>query len=171
MKRIVTSLILILCILTAAGCGPKEGGSEKTASGNIVEIQGEKFELKSTRDLEGIHYKENYVDFQTDALSNMRIMSYPKGSDPIFEVRVMYDESRSLSELKAIVETNASTKEQSKTIAGTEYVYFEYTGTSGETVHHYITVFDGKSYSIGFFLFGDAGNLEEVFMNNVSFAK
>ena len=171
MKKVIISVILIAALLLTVGCGSKKEESNEAESGNVVMIQGEEFELHSTEDLAGIHYKENYVDFYSDAIGNMRVMSYTKGGDPVFEVRVMYDENRSLSELKAIVETNYDTKEQSKTINGTEYIYYEYTGSAGETIHHYLTVFNGKAYSIGFFLIGDAGNLEEVFMNNVSFAE
>lgn len=95
-------------------------------------------------------------------------MNYIKG-DLVFEVRMMYDDSRSDSELKAIVETQTGAKEQSKEINGIKYIYYEYTSDEGDIVHHYMYVYEGKVYSIGFFLGKNPGDIEEVFMNNIYF--
>ncbi len=169
MKRTIICFVLILSMIAMAGCGSKKEDSKEASKGAVVTVLGDEFELRSTQDLYGIHYKENYVDFYSDAIGNMRTMSYRKGDQFAFEVRVFYDESRSIEESKAIIEVNYGAKEQSKTINGIEYAYYEYDDAEGIKVHHYMTVFDGKVYSIGFFLGDEPGNIEEVFMNNVSF--
>ena len=173
-KKIILSLLIIFALFTITGCD-NSNNSEETINNNsnddknVVTIQGEKYKLKSDQTLKSIHYKENYVDFHSDAIGNIRTMSYTKQEKVIFEVRVMYDENRSLSELKATLETQTGAKEQSKEINGIKYIYYEYKTDDNLTVHHYMYVYDGKVYSIGFFLGENYGNIEEIFMNNVSF--
>ena len=96
-------------------------------------------------------------------------MTYKPNGKLAFEVRVMGDDGRSIEELKALITTKYKCQEQSKEINGNKYVYFEYNAEDGVKVHHYIFVYRGKAYSIGFFLGENPGNIEEVFMNNVSF--
>ena len=151
-KKIILSLLIIFALFTITGCG-NSNNSEETID----------------QTLKSIHYKENYVDFHSDAIGNIRTMSYIKQEKVIFEVRVMYDENRSLSELKATLETQTGAKEQSKEINGIKYIYYEYKNDDNLNVHHYMYVYDGKVYSIGFFLGENYGNIEEIFMNNVSF--
>ena len=172
MKKILLLIILALFIMT--GCG-KVKKNEININNNsndakdVVTIQSEKYKLKSNQTLKNLHYKENYIDFHSDAIGNMRTMSYIKQEKVIFEVRVMYDENRSLSELKATLETQTGSKEQNKEINGVKYIYYEYKTGDNLTAHYYMHVCDGKVYSIGFFLGENYGNIEEVFMNNVSF--
>ena len=173
-KKLLLGLLVIVGLFAITGCGKSsniETNINKKINDNkeVVTIQGEKFNLSSERVLGGIHYQENYVDFNTDQIGNMRTMNYSKEGKSIFEVRVMYDENRSDSELKAIVETQTGAKQQSKEINGIKYIYYEYTADDGATVHHYMYVFNGKVYTIGFFLGEKPGDIEEVFMNNVSF--
>ena len=173
-KKFLLCLLVIVSIFAITGCG-KSNNSEANNNKNtsdkaeVVTIQGEKFNLKSDRDLGELHYKENYVDFHTDAIGNIRTMSYTKQGNLFFEVRIMYDDTRSISELKAILETQTEAKEQSKEINGIKYIYYEYKTSDDLVVHHYMYVHKGKVYSIGFFLGDDASNTEEAFMNNVSF--
>ncbi len=172
MKKKLLCLLLVLTLFTVIGCGNKNDNIDKTTGNkvtNMVTIGEEQFKLDSSADLYSLHYKRNFVDFYTDAIGDMRTMSYTKDDNLVFEVRVMYDEGRSVSELKAITETQTGASATSKVVNGIEYVYYEYTSTDGLTVHHYIYAYNGKAYSIGFFLGESAGNIEEVFMNGVSF--
>ena len=173
-KKIILSLLLVVTLIIVTGCSTKENNNSSTkgnskSSSNVVTINKEKFELDSSRNLENLHYKENYVDFQTDQIGYMRTMSYSKDGKLVFEVRTMYDESRSDSELKAIISAQTNAKEQEKEINGIKYIYYEYTQEENVTVHHYIYVHKNKAYTIAFFLGENPGNIEEVFMNNVSF--
>lgn len=170
-KRFLLSLLVIVTFFAIMGCGKSNGSNNQKTNDNkdVVTIQGQQYKLKSEQSLQKLHYKENYIDFYSDAIGNMRTMSFFKQEKLIFEVRMMYDESRSLSELKAIVETQNGAKEQSKEINGIKYVYYEYQTKDNSTVHHYMYVYDGKVYTIGFFLGENYGNIEDVFMNNVSF--
>lgn len=171
-RKILLGLVVLITLFTLTGCGNKkeENNKENTKdSKNIVIINKEKFELTSETELYDLHYNENYVDFHTDRVGDYKLMSYQIGDDLVFEVRLMYDDSRSDSELKAIIETQTGAKEQSKEVNGIKYIYYEYTGTDNETVHHYLYVHNGKVYTIAFFLGKEPGNIEEVFMNNVSF--
>ena len=136
---------------------------------DIVTIQGENYKLKSAQVLKSLHYKENYVDFHSDAIGNIRTMSYRKQEKFFFEVRMMYDENRSLSELKTSLEVQTGAKEQSKKVDNLDYFYYEYQTNDGLSAHHYMYAYDGKVYTICFFLGEDYGNIEEVFMKNVSF--
>ena len=172
-KKILFCLLVMVGVLTITGCGKSNESNTNTKQEvskekNVVTIEGEKYKLDSSDNLYSLHFKENYVDFHTDTIGNYKIMNYING-DLVFEVRMMYDDSRSDSELKAIVETQTGAKEQSKEINGIKYIYYEYTSDEGDTVHHYMYVYDGKVYSIGFFLGKNPGNIEEVFMNNISF--
>lgn len=170
-KRFLLGIIFLLVISIVTGCNKSNNiktDDKKETNKKVVTIQGEKFDLNSERILGDIHYQENYVDFNTDQIGNMRTMNYSKEGENIFEIRVMYDENRSLSEMKAIIETQTQAKEQSKKINKIRYIYYEYTDND-LIVHHYIYVYKGKAYSIGFFLGKKPGNIEEVFMNNVSF--
>ena len=170
-KKIITSLFIMVALFTITGCGKAKTNEDKNIGNTkeIVTIQGEKFNLKSERNLNDLYYKENYVDFHTDAMGNIRTMSYTKQEKIIFEVHIMYDENRSLSELKAIIDTQNETKEQSKEVNGIKYVYYEYKTNDNLTVHHYIYVHKGKTYTIAFILGENPGNIEDVFMNNISF--
>lgn len=161
-------ILEIFCCIT--GCEKTKQEQNNTSSKtDIVTIQGETFQLKSKTSLSDIHYKENYVDFHTDQIGNTRIMNYVKQENTIFEIRIRYDEDRSLSELKAIIETQPNAKEQSKEINNIKYIYYEYNVEDNLKVHHYIYDYKGKVYSIGFFLGENCGNIEEVFMNSVTF--
>lgn len=170
-KKLILSILVIVTLFTITGCSKSNSNVNNNLKDNkeIVTIQGEQFRLKSEQTLNELHYKENYVDFHSDAIGNMRTMNYTKEGNLIFEVRIMYDENRSVEELQAIVETQYNTKAQSKEINGIKYIYYEYEGEDGVTIHHYLYVHNRKVYSIGFFLGENYGNIEEVFMNNVSF--
>lgn len=165
---------IIICLLVVTGCSKSQNIESntvpsKTEKKDIVTIGSEQFELNSSDNLYDMHYKENYVDFHTDRVGNTKIMNYNSNDEFVFEVRMMYDDSRSDSELKAIIETQTGAKEQSKEINGIKYIYYEYTSDDGDTVHHYMYIHNGKAYSIGIFLGKNPGNIESVFMNNVSF--
>lgn len=183
MKKKVLIMIALIVVLgvglvVLTGCGENTNNSENNSSkkdsvetkeNTVVTIGDETYKLDSDRDLNNIHYKENYVDFNTDQVGNMRTMSFNKEGKTIFEIRVMYDENRSDSELKAIVETQTGAKEQLKEINDIKYIYYEYTTDDGLTAHHYMYVYNGKVYTIGFFLGENPGNIEKVFMNHVRF--
>lgn len=165
---------IIICLLVVTGCSKSQNIESntvpsKTEKKDIVTIGSEQFELNSSDNLYDMHYKENYVDFHTDRVGNTKIMNYNSNDEFVFEVRMMYDDSRSDSELKAIIETQTGAKEQSKEINGIKYIYYEYISDDGDTVHHYMYIHNGKVYSIGIFLGKNPGNIESVFMNNVSF--
>ncbi len=172
-KKFLLYLFVLTSVFTITGCGNSRNSqtisNNSNDDKNVVTIQGEKYRLKSDQTLNSLHYKENYVDFYSDAIGNMRTMSYTKQGKLIFEVRIMYDENRSLSESKAIIETQSSAREQSKEINNIKYIYYDYKNKDDVTVHLYMYVYNGKVYSIGFFLGENYGNIEEVFMNNVFF--
>ncbi len=168
-KNIIIICLLVISLFTIVGCGKKNTKDNSKEDSTIVTVQKEKFELKNENKLNAMHYKENYVDFHTDAIGNIRTMSYTKEGNFIFEVRFMFDENRSEEELKATLEAQTGAKEKSKEINGNKYIYYEYKSEDGLTTHHYIHAHKGKLYSIAFFLTNKPGNIEEVFMNNVTF--
>ena len=121
-KKILFCLLVMVGVLTFTGCGKSVDSVSNTKQDisdntDVVTIEGEKFKLNSSDNLYNLHFKENYVDFHTDTIGNYKIMNYIN-VDLVFEVRMMYDDSRSDSELKAIVETQTGAKEQSKGIKG-----------------------------------------------------
>ncbi len=168
MKKILSIFLALILVLGLAACGEKKDSS----SGNVVEIQGELFMLDSTKDFHGMHYKENCVDFQSYDFDDneIRSLSYQKGDELVFSISIFYDKDSTLSQLKERIEKYYDATEQATTVNGIDYVYYEYTD-EGYPVHHYIYATKGENYTIGFSLGNDPGNIEEVFMNNVTFSR
>ena len=168
------ALVLVVGLAMLAGCGGTgEGGSGKAgqvkADSTVVVIGEEQFKLSSSAEMGAMHYLENYVDFHTDQIGIIRTMSYGVGDTFHFEIRMITVEGQSLEEAKAAVETTSGTTEQTREINGVSYVYYEYVNDQGTPVHFYLHVHDGQVYTIVFFLGEDPGNIEDVFMGNVSF--
>ena len=167
-KKIILCLLVLIGIFAITGCGSSKATDNTSDKKVVVTVQGKSFNLDVDIDLGGLHYKENNVDFHIDPLNNMRTMNYTKDGNIVFEVRTMYDENRSIEELKAILSTELNAEEQSKKVNGIEYIYYEYK-SDDLMVHHYIHVYNGKVYTIAFFLGEDPGDIEDVFMNELSF--
>ena len=168
------ALVLVAGLAVFAGCGGKgEGGSDKTGQGKtdptVVLIGKEQFKLTSSAEMGDMHYLENYVDFHTDQLGIIRTMSYAVGDAFHFEIRMITVEGQSLEEAKAAIEATSGGSEQTREINGISYVYYEDMDDSGAAAHYYLHVHDGQVYTIVFFLGQEPGNIEEVFMGNVSF--
>ena len=165
MKKVLIMLLLFLSI----GCGrqePKKMNNELNENVNIVTINNEIFNLKSSASLKSMHYKENYVDFRTDAVGNIRIMRYQKSDDFFFEIRLTFEENHTYDEVKKLLNQY---QEKQKVINGVNYAYYEYKNDVGNDVHYYLCKYNNIAYSIIFFLGDNPGNIEEVFMNNVTF--
>ena len=167
-------IIIILCIIGifVTGCGNRvdsnnDNNKKKNSEAVYVTIDGERFELHSREDLMGIHYRENYVDFNTDAVGNVRLMRYTKGGKFLFEVRVVYDENKTFAEAKELL--NEYT-EMNRTINGINYAYYEYKTDDNMDSHVYLYEYNNVVYMVVFILGEDAGNIEKVFMNNVTFS-
>ena len=168
------ALVLVAGLAVLAGCGGEgEGGSGKTGQGKadptVVVIGEEQFKLSNPAQMGAMHYLENYVDFHTDQIGIIRTMGYSVGDTFFFEIRMITVEGQSLSEAKAAVETTSGASEQARDINGVSYVYYEYLDDDGTPTHFYLHVHDGQVYTIVFFLGEDPGNIEDVFMGNVSF--
>ena len=73
-------LLIIIMLLLVSGCEKKSEEVRNNTNNDdmMVEIDDERFKLTSSNSLKDMHYKENYVDFYTDAIGNVRTMSYSK---------------------------------------------------------------------------------------------
>ena len=142
-----------------------EANSGETADA-VVTIGDKTFLLKNDADLNGLHYKENYVDFNTDRVGNLKTMSYNFDGAFSFEVRVYCEEEHSFEEVKAQM---SDYEESVKEVNGIAYTYYAYKNDLGDDAHYYMVEYENKTYSIIFFLGENPGNIEEVFMDNVRF--
>ena len=165
MRKFILGIILIM-LLSITGCNKDIKKENDTKNDDvIVNIGDETFKLKSKRVLKNIQYLENYVDFKTDAIGNMRTMSYMKGEEYLFEVRVMYDEKNSLEETKKKV----NHEEKKKVIGDIEYSYYDYKNSTDNIVHLYLHNYKNITYSIMFIFKNDLPEFEKTFMDNVEF--
>lgn len=169
MKKIFSVFLALLLAFGLAACGEDK---EESAPDNIVEIQGEQFELGEAQDYEGIQYKSNSAHLDSYGFESFRSLIYPNGEDIAFSVMIFYDERTNISNMKDAIKSKYGAEAQEKTVNGIDYVYFEYTDVDGYTVHEYDHPYRrGVAYMRFFFGDYDAGNFEEVFMNNVTFKK
>lgn len=177
-KKILVIIIIVILglgLLLLTGCGNKNeenANNTKNSSDEKVEdvyitIGNNQYKLGNKTKLNGLHYLENYVDFNTDSIGNTKSMSFNYEGSFSFDVRVNCEEEHSIDEVKNTVLSEY--QEQSKTINGTTYSYYEYKDNLGDDVHYYLNEHNNKVYSIIFFLGETHGDIEEVFMNNVSF--
>ena len=165
MRKFILGIILIM-LLSITGCNKDIKKENDTKNDDvIVNIGDETFKLKSKRVLKNIQYLENYVDFKTDAIGNMRTMSYMEGEEYLFEVRVMYDEKNSLEETKKKV----NHEEKKKVINDIEYSYYDYKNSTDNIVHLYLYNYKNITYSIMFIFKNDLPEFEKTFMDNVKF--
>lgn len=166
MKKLL--LGIILCLLLVTGCGKKTTNSENNEKKNdevaVVTINGKEFKLRSDASLKDMHYKENYVDFHTDAYGDMRTMDYSLKGEFYFQVRIAYDAENRMDSISYYVPPEKEIKE----INGIKYDYYEYTNDNNNPIHLYVCKYNDATYGI-MFIYKNMGNLEEVFMNNVSF--
>ena len=132
----------------------------------IVKIGDETHVLKNEANVGSIYYLENYVDFNTDRVGNTRMMSYNYNGEFSFDIRVNYEEEHSIDEVKAMMSEYTEGK---KEVNGITYTYYEYKNNLGDDAHYYLYEYNGHPCSFVFFLGKNPGNIEEVFMNNVSF--
>lgn len=186
---ILTAAIAAVCVALCffAGCGKdadsatNQSGTEKQSeeqtdagteanSGEtadaVVTIGDKTFLLKNDVELNGLHYKENYVDFNTDRVGNLKTMSYNFDGAFSFEVRVYCEEEHSFEEVKAQM---SDYEESTKEVNGIAYTYYTYKNDLGDDAHYYMVEHGNKTYAIIFFLGENPGNIEEVFMDNVRF--
>lgn len=161
-RKILLSLLIVLFIVT--GCDNKPTPTETSKDSIYVVIDGEKFKLSSNNNLKDLHYKENYVDFRTDALAKSRVMQYSKKGEFIFEVRLIYEDTHSFEEVKELIGHEESTKK----VNDIDYTYYNYKNSSNDDVHMYLYNYNNVTYTI-MFIGNDITNLEETFMNNVKF--
>ena len=171
MKKIFLSLLVILSIFGFTGCGSSNkevsnNSSNKKSNEVYVTIGSDKYELNDKTELNELHYLNNYVDFNTDRVGNTRTMSFNYDGKFSFEVRVNYQDEHSIDEVKELLDEY---EEKTKEVNGIKYFYYEYKNDLGDIVHYYLYEYNNKPYSIIFFLGENPGNIEEVFMNNVSF--
>jgi len=173
MKRIFLIGILLLAL---TGCGTSDNTLDNGTNNNedvYVTIDDERFKLNSNSNFQNMHFKENYVDFYTDAIGKTRIMSYQKNGELVFELRMMFDSIHTFDENKDMISKNASVKklESTKKINGNEYSYYDFINDNNDTVHAYLYYYDNATYVITFIIGQgkDITDLENTFMNNVYF--
>lgn len=166
MKKI---LLIIVMLLLVSGCGKKneEVRNNTNNDGMMVEIDGEKFKLRSSSSLKDMHYKENYVDFYSDAIGNVRTMSYTKNGEFKFEVRLMYEDKHSFDEVKEMVSHPSSLKQY----GDITYTYFDYKGDNNEDIHLYLYSYNDVTYTIMFIAKTNINDLENKFMNSIKFGE
>ena len=154
------------CFRNAASGGSNNGENGKK-NDNVVRIKigDEEFKLDSKDNLYNMHYNENYVDFYTDAIGDVRIMQYSKKGEMVFQVRMAYDDNKGYDEIKNLI----SGYQGIKSINGIGYDYFDYITDDNYNAHVYSYYYNNASYVIMFISKIDMSNLEEVFMNNVYF--
>ena len=164
MKKFILILMFLVAITGCSNNGLNKS-KDSNKDGVIVNIGDESFKLKSKRTFKNIEYLENYIDFHTDAIGNIRTMDYYRKDDFVFEVRVMYDEEHSLEEFKK----NIKHEESKKIINGIEYSYYNYENMSKNIVHLYVYNHKNIIYNIMFIFKDDLPEFENVFMNNVKY--
>lgn len=167
MKKLFLSLIVLLCLFSLTGCGNnvKKNEVQNTKDNEvIIKINDEVFKLKSEANLKDLHYRENYVDFHTDAIGKMRTMSYSKNGELVFEVRLLYEDEHSFDEVNKLIEGES----QIKKINGIDYTYHEYT-KNGNIMHVYLHNYKNITYTIIFALKKSMDDFEKTYMNNVYF--
>ena len=159
--------LIIVMVLLVSGCEEKNIEVKNNTNNDdmMVEIDGEKFRLRSSNSLKDMHFKENYVDFYTDSYGNMKKMSYAKNGEYIFEVRIIYEEERSFDEVKSLVKYS----ETQKKIGNMTYSYYDYKTDNKDNVHLYICSYKDVTYSVMFIFRSDITDLENKFMNSISF--
>ena len=177
-KKILVIIIIVILglgLLLLTGCGNKNeenANNTKNSSDEKVEdvyitIGNNQYKLGNKTKLNGLHYLENYVDFNTDSIGNTKSMSFNYEGSFSFEVRINCEEEHSIDEVKSLV--LGEYQEQTKTVNGITYSYYEYKSNLNDDVHYYLHEHNNKVYSIAFFLGETHGDIEEVFMNNVKF--
>lgn len=144
----------------------KDNKKEDKKEEAVVTIGDETHVLKNEANVGSIYYLENYVDFNTDQVGNVRIMSYNYNGEFSFDIRVNYEEEHTIDEVKAMM---SEYTEGQKEVNGITYTYYEYKNSLGDDAHYYLYEYNGHPCSFVFFLGKNPGNIEEVFMNNVSF--
>lgn len=106
MKRgILFVLLIIVFLATACEKANSKKEEENHSSMDYITIQKEQFKLVQSTNLHDMQYHVNDDDFHTEATENTRVMNYTLQERLVFEVRIMSDENRSLSELKSILRT------------------------------------------------------------------
>ena len=165
MRKKILILLTLFILFTITGCGSKTGDNLKKKEGVPVIVDGEEFILNSTSNLNRFYYLVNYVDFNTDALGNMRLMRYRKKDETVFEVRIMYETESTFEENINSVKH----KPIDRKINNIDYKFFNYVSKDGYTIHTYMTYYDNATYVVTFISLKDIATLEKAFMNNTYF--
>ena len=174
---LITIIAIIMSLFIITGCednsatNNSNNNSTSQTDEDIVYVTtgDEKFKLNSKAKLYEMNYLENYVDFHTDRMGDLEIMNYFKAGELVFEIRMYYEAEHSTEEIKAL---NAEQyEEKTKEINGIAYTYYEYELEDGTPAHFYLYEYNGRPYSIIFYLGKTAGDIEDVFMNHVSFGE
>lgn len=95
MKKVLLCISVFIVSLVMVGCNIILDATNDTRKNDRNEVtfklEGQEFSLYSDEVLKDIHYKENYTDFHTDAIGNIRTMNYNIKDEIIFSLRVMCD--------------------------------------------------------------------------------
>ena len=167
-KRIILVLLLVLFL---TGCFNKKENTEQPKTTNddavMVTVNGKQFKMHPDGTLKDMHYLDNYGDFYSDAIGNIRVLSYFEKGECLFEIRMTYNEDRSFDDLKA----SFNAEEQSKMIGNINYTYFSFKNDKGDDVHAYLYNYSGVTYTVAIVSKIDVTNFEEIFMKNVYYEK
>ena len=168
MKRVIIVLLSLLMTLCLAGCGSKED-TPKTDDSEKITVNGKTYNFRAETHLLDMHFKENYVDFHTDQMGDLYMMSLNEGDNFVFQIRVGATSGHSVEEISEMLGISPV----SKKINDLEYRYGEYKFVFNEAdeydAHIYMHEYNGLLYSAIFIINGDIADLETKFMNSVYF--
>lgn len=177
-KKVIPLLLsLVLLALVTAGCRqnvslnvnsePQTSEQETAAepeSSDAVTVDGEPFNLTYETSHKDMNYKTDIVNLSPNTAGALCDLTYYKDGEVLFVIHLVYYEAGTVEEMIG----DSGNTLTDKPINGIDYKYFEY-DENGMAGHTYAYAYNGTAYSISFASNADISQLEEAFMNNVSF--
>ena len=163
MKKIFLSLIIIVVLFAATGCGKSTNNS---ASSELI-INGEKIKINEIGTLNDLNYKYS-DDFNVESQSSGVNITYIKDT-PQFKISWTYAENGSIEDAIKLLAVDEGSKVK---INGKTWSAYKKDDNS-EVYKIYACEYKNSSYIISFVVMPDSNidlnNLINTFMNNISY--
>lgn len=163
-KKVLLTLLIILCLTFVTGCGNDLKDNTKIEETEGVLINNERVKLSYETSHLNMYYKTNITLFSGDTLNSVRNIRYINNGKTIFELNLVYFENKSIDEVMSASNYEISTKK----INDLEYQYFEFE-VNQKKGHTYVYNYNDTTYTISFTFEDDISDFEKEFMNNVYF--